>query len=79
MMARLVWLPGRKAFGEKPNELFAELASQKDLGWRGVGVNRKEPASVSVPTGPPSQRFHNPTTNKGMGGQQWHSMAKPGG
>jgi hypothetical protein len=24
-------------------------------------VIRKEPASVSVPAGPPSQRFHNPT------------------
>ena len=23
-------------------------------------MNRKEPASVSVPTGPPSQRFHSP-------------------
>lgn len=38
-------------------------SGEQALAWRGVGVNRKEPASVSVPAGTPSQRFHSPTQN----------------
>ena len=50
--------------GLDPAQPRYPLVPHEDLSLQGVGVNRYEPASVSVPTGPPSQRFHNPTQNK---------------
>ena len=41
-------------------------SGEQALTWEGVGVIRKEPASVSVPAGPPSQRFHSPTTKNAL-------------